>query len=59
MPGGRPKQPIILTEQDHQQLTALAHSRSLPHGLVMRARLLLMAAEGRSNAVIAEKLALT
>src|SRR4030042_6599008 len=56
---GRPKLPIILEEQDRRQLLSLAQSRSLPHGLVNRARLVLLAAEGRSNLSIAEKLGLS
>jgi putative transposase len=59
MPRGRPKQPIVLSGEDHQQLTALARSRSLPRGLVQRAQLVLMAAEGQSNAAIAERLGLS
>lgn len=59
MTKGRPKLPIILEEQDRRQLLALAQSRSLPHGLVNRARLVLLAAEGRSNVSIAEKLGLS
>lgn len=51
---GRPKTPIILEEQDRKQLLAPAQSRSLPHGLVTRARIVLMAAEGQSNTSIAE-----
>ena len=56
---GRPKQRIVLQEEERVQLKAMAHSRSLPHGLVMRARLVLMAAEGVPNNRIAEKLDLS
>jgi putative transposase len=56
---GRPKQPIVLQKEERVQLKAMAHSRSLPHGLVMRARLVLMAAEGVPNNRIAEKLDLS
>lgn len=52
MARGRPKQMVVLLEADRQQPTSVAHSRSLPHGLVTRARLVLMAAE-------AEKLGLS
>ncbi len=41
------------------QLRSIACSRALPHGLVQRARLVLMAAEGLSNAAISEKLQLS
>lgn len=56
MAKGRPKLPVILSEEDRLQLTGVAHSRSMPHGLVMRARIVLLAAEGLPNATIAQKL---
>lgn len=59
MRNGRPKQPIVLSQHDKEQLTSLAQSRSLPHGLVSHARLVLMAADGASNSRIAEKLDLS
>src|SRR5208337_3942673 len=59
MARGRPKQAVVLPEADRQQLTSVAHSRSLPHCLVIRARLVLMAAEGLPSSVISEKLGLS
>lgn len=56
MPKGRPKVPVVLPAEDRQQLVAVARSRSLPHGLVMRARIVLLAADGLPNAAIAEQL---
>src|SRR5579862_6715977 len=56
---GRPKQPIVLQEEERIRLNAIAQSRSLPDGLVNRARLVLMAAEGVSNKRIAQKLDLS
>ena len=56
---GRPKKPIILSNQEHEQLTSLVRSRSLPHGLVTRAQIVLMAAEGVPNNQIAEKVGLS
>jgi len=53
---GRPPAPIVLSEQEEQQLKSIVSSRSLPHGLVSRAQLILMAAEGASNRSIAEEL---
>ena len=46
MPKGRPKIAVVLPEEDRDQLSAVARSRSMPHGLVMRARIILMAADG-------------
>jgi putative transposase len=59
MAKGRPKQPIVLQEIDRQQLTSVAQSRSLPHGLVVRARLVLLAAEGLPSSTIARRIGLS
>jgi len=59
MARGRPKQPVILQETDRQQLSAVAQSRSLPHGLVTRARLVLLAAEGLASSTIASRIGLS
>ena len=39
---GRPKAALILTPEQREQLESLASSRSLPAGLVMRARIILL-----------------
>ena len=59
MKTGRPKTPIVLSVEDQLQLSAITNSRSMPHGLVTRARIILMAAEGHNNRIIAEKVALS
>ena len=51
--------PAILEPRDREQLESLAASRSLPHGLVTRARIVLMAADGKANVEIAEALGTT
>lgn len=56
---GRPKQELIILDKEYQQLNNVAVSRSLPHGLVTRARLVLMAAAGSNNAAISAKLNLS
>ena len=56
MTAGRPKAPLVLAEEERLQIRSIASSRSLSHALVQRARLVLMAADGLSNAAIAEKL---
>lgn len=56
---GRPKQPILLSTESRQQLESVGRSRALPHGLVTRARIILFAADGLANSVIAEKLNLS
>lgn len=56
MKTGRRKQPVVLEQEQFLQLKAIACSRSLPHGLVNRAKIVLMAAEGKSNTDIAVRL---
>src|SRR5579875_3403646 len=53
---GRPLPALKLTAEEREQLDGFAASRSLPHSLVARARLVLWAAEGVANQVIAERL---
>ena len=56
---GRPKQPIVLSKEEQEQLKSIVSSHSLPYGLVIRARSILMDAEGASNRSIADKLGLS
>jgi putative transposase len=56
---GRPKAPIVLTKEEREQLQSIANSRSLPHGLITRVRIVLMAAGGAPNLAIAEKVGLS
>src|SRR5246127_2127644 len=53
---GRPKQPLILTEEERERLEALAHrARSHPL-LARRARVVLACGEGLDNYAVAKKL---
>lgn len=56
---GRPKAPMVLSEQEQKQLKSIVFSRSLPVGIVSRARIVLMAAEGMNNNQISEKIGLS
>jgi putative transposase len=56
---GRPKEPVVLSEEEREQLNGIANSRSLPHGLVRRAHIVLLAADGLANGAIAERVALS
>lgn len=56
---GRPKQALILSGEERAQVQALATSRSLPHGLVVRAQIVLRASEGMSNKAIGHALGLS
>ena len=59
MPRGRTLAPLALGEDDQAQLLTLANSRSLPHGIVRRAQIVLACAEGEPNASIARRLRLS
>jgi len=56
MKTGRPRKPIVLNKEEEQHLKSIATSRSLPYGLVTRAKIIIMSSEGISNKAIAQKL---
>lgn len=56
---GRPKAELVLRPEQREQLESLASSRSLPAGLVSRARIILWSASGKTNMQIASQLGLT
>src|ERR1700675_4170486 len=56
---GRPKAELVLSSQQREQLESLAGSRSLPAGLVSRARIILLSASGKTNLQIARQMGLT
>ncbi len=56
---GRPKAPLVLTAEQQEQLEGIARSRTLPAGLVKRARIVLLSAAGKANQEIAQQLGLT
>jgi DNA-directed RNA polymerase specialized sigma24 family protein len=49
-------EPLTLSEDEQQELERMSLSRSLPAGDVLRARLILMLAEGRSYSEIQKRL---
>ena len=53
---GRPKPTLTLAPNEQTQLRSLAASRTLPHALVARAKLVLWSAQGQSNTQIARRL---
>ena len=59
MPRGRPTTPIRLDCQGKDQLRSIARSRSQPHGMVQRARIVLACAEGESHVAIASRLGIS
>src|SRR5450759_1937436 len=56
---GRPKAVLVLSPQQREQLERLASSRSLPAGLVRRAKIVLLSASGKTNMQIARQMGLT
>ena len=56
---GRPLTPLELTESDREKLQSMVHSRSLPHGLVQRAEIVLLAADGWPNEAVAAAVGVT
>ena len=58
MPRGRPMEPAVLTDGEESRLLSLASSRSLPHGLVQRAQIVLACARGEASASIARRMGL-
>ena len=59
MPMGRPTFRITLSATERAQLQALTASRTLPAGLVRRARVVLLSADGVTNQEIAARVDLT
>jgi transposase len=53
---GRPKPALKLTPDEQIQLRSWAASRTLPHALVARARLVLWSVQGQNNSQIARRL---
>jgi transposase len=56
---GRPGIAVEVSASEREQLVSMSRSRSLPHSLVRRAKIVLMAADGHSNAEIAAQCAVT
>ena len=59
MPKGRPLRPLSLSPNERDILQSMTRSRSLPHALVQRARIVLLADQGQSNTAIAQQLGLS
>src|SRR5271167_3834928 len=52
---GRPNTVVKVSAAERAQLDSIVRSRSLPHSLVRRARIVLMSADGVANGVIAQR----
>ena len=58
MPRGRALPELTLSDDERSQLLAIARSRSLPHGIVRRAEIVLASADGETNKAISKRLKL-
>lgn len=58
MPRGRALPELTLSDDERSQLLAIARSRSMPHGIVRRAEIVLASADGETNKAIAQRLKL-
>lgn len=56
---GRPKEALVLAERQREELESLARSRSMPHGLVRRAKIILLSADGMTNKAIGERIGMS
>jgi len=56
---GRPMAPLVLGDDEVQQLQGIASSRSLPHSIVQRAQIVLACGAGETNTSIARRMGLT
>src|SRR5215813_1854347 len=52
---GRPNEALMISEGDRLQLQSLVRSRSMPHSLVRRARIVLLSGDGESNREVARR----
>ncbi|MGH7583557.1 MAG: helix-turn-helix domain-containing protein, partial [Gemmatimonadales bacterium] len=59
MPTGRPTFALTLSPVERSELQHVAQSRSLPAGLVRRARVILLSADGLPNQDVAARVDLT
>lgn len=54
---GRPMPPLVLSDEEVQQLRVIANSRSYPHSLIWRTQIVLACGAGETNRAIARRLA--
>ena len=59
MPIGRPKKPLVLTEEERVKLEQWARRPKTAQRLALRARIVLRCAEGLSNQAVAHELRIT
>jgi transposase len=52
---GRPKQPLVLSDDERETLTRWSRRPKSPHSIAQRARIVLLAADGMTNVAVADK----
>jgi transposase len=52
---GRPNKALMINDADRLQLQSMVRSRSMPHSLVRRARIILLSGDGQSNREVARR----
>jgi transposase len=52
---GRPNTALVISESEQKELHSIVRSRSMPHSLVRRARIVLLSASGASNRAVARE----
>ena len=52
---GRANKALMINEADRLQLQSMVRSRSMPHSLVRRARIILRSGDGQSNREVARR----
>ena len=59
MPRGRKLAPLVLSDEQREQLVAWTRSMSMPQRLVLRARIVLASAAGLTNTAVAQRLGIS
>ena len=56
MPRGRPKEPLVVSEEQRSELERLARRQKTAQSLALRARIVLVCAQGGTNQAVAAQL---
>src|SRR5947209_548402 len=56
---GRPNTALVISESEKSELRSLVRSRSMPHAVVRRAKIVLLSADGESNRAVAKQCAVS
>src|SRR5579859_3030535 len=59
MARGRPKRPLIISDEQRAVLEGWSRRRTSANGLAQRARMVLLSGEGESNVAVAERVGVT